>query len=89
MKTERREKRTAIVKPVYFEGEDAARDFAISVNSSRSGICIITSLDVIPGQEMTVHSKFLWPDPREATAVWSSRLSPRVSRIGFALSPKN
>lgn len=88
MRAERREKRIAIVKPVYFEGEDAAKDFAISVNLSKSGICLITSLDVIPGQEMTVYSKFLWPGPKRAIAAWSSRLSPRVSRAGFTLHPK-
>ena len=87
MKSRRKEKRSHIMKPVYFFEEEIAKNFAVSINLSRSGMCIITSLEVTPGQEVTVYSKFLWPDPRKAIATWSRNLGPGVNKAGFTLCP--
>jgi len=75
------------MKPVYFAGEETAKNFAVSVNISRSGICVITSLEVNPGQEVTVYSKFLWPDTIKAITAWSRNLGPGVNKVGFVLCP--
>lgn len=79
--------RAESIRPVYLLGQADADEFAVSLNVSKQGVCVLTSHDLSPGQEVVVYSKFLWPDRMSAVVVWCANVRGNLKRAGLSLSP--
>ena len=77
------------MRPVYLLGQEVTRDFAVSVNASRYGLCVVTNQDFTKGQKVVLYSKFLWPDKVMAEVVWCSDINDSIRRAGLLLCHQN
>jgi len=80
----RREERDRMVRPVYIEGRQHGTYSALSIDVSECGLCLVTNVDINPGDTLTVYSKHIWPEPRTAVAVWKTRVVSESSRVGLS-----
>ena len=79
--------RVETIKPVYLLRQAAAGEFAVSLNISKLGVCVLTSHDLALGQEVVLYSKFLWPDKMNAVVRWCTNVKGNFRRAGLSLSP--
>jgi hypothetical protein len=82
--TVRKEERTIAFKPVIVFGINGSYS-AISMNYSRSGLAMITNLDVSPGDSLKISCESFWREPKEAVVVWESRISKSSKKVGLSL----
>lgn len=86
MRTERQHNREEIRRPVYFLDDPDSSNYAFSTNLSQCGICIITNQkNISPGDTVSLYSRFLWDDPKEAVAVWIREVNGTVIKAGLRL----
>lgn len=78
--------RNSVIRPVYFSGVSTGAYVAHSLDVSTGGFCVLTDLDMVPGQMVRIFSSTLWPEPMEAVAVWKISDPVDGTRVGFRLS---
>lgn len=76
-------KRESIIRAVYFSGVPSGAYMACSLDVSNGGFCVLTDLNMIPGQTVKVFSSALWSEPREAVAVWRTSDQVNGDTVGF------
>jgi len=81
----RGEERRLVIRPVYFSGIVTGAYTALTLDSSSSGLCVLTDLNVAPGQNVTLVSRSLWSEPVSAVAVWKSGDMVDGYRVGFRI----
>jgi len=84
----RKTERSAMTKTVFYLNDNADdlnhRYFAITVNVSECGACIYTDRPISKGDVFLLESR-LWPETREARAVWSKQLGDSLFEAGISL----
>ena len=68
MEIARQHERSESIKPVYLLRQASEDGVAVSLNVSQRGVCVLTSHDLAPGQEVDLYSKFLWPGKMKAVS---------------------
>ena len=86
MESFRQHERVESIKPVYLHDQTAANEFALSLNVSQRGVCVLTSHDLVRGQKVLLYSKFLWPGKMNAVVIWCTDMKGNLRRAGFSLS---
>jgi len=81
----RREERRAAIRPVYFSGIVTGGYTALTLDTSRCGLCVLTDLAVSLGQNVTLVSKALWKEPVKAEVVWKSNGLSDGYKVGLKL----
>ena len=85
MECVRKEERKEVVRPIYFHGEKHTSKFAFSTNFSSCGLCIITNRQISLGEELKLHSRFFWEEPKAALAVWVKEINYKTFKVGLDL----
>ena len=85
----RREERDKMVRPVFVEGMKVGTYSALSLDVSECGLCMVTNIDLKPGDAITIYSKDLWKEPMKAVAVWSAHVVSQSNRVGLSLCPSH
>lgn len=86
---ERKDKRVKAVRPVYVEGFEEGTYSAISLDFSKGGLCMVTNLDLQPGQTFKLYSDHLWwKETVDAKAVWRKPVVAQSNKVGFSLSAR-
>lgn len=83
MQIQRKEKRQDITRPLYFQSVPFPGEFAISVNVSNCGLCLITNRFFSPGDKVEIASKHIWDGPKTAVVVWARSIHNRVMQFGL------
>jgi hypothetical protein len=84
----RRDKRAEKSKAVFYVSKNGnlfdESFFAVAVNVSECGVCILTDRPVEKGEVFLLESG-LWTKARQAKAVWTNCIGNALYEAGFAL----
>lgn len=86
---ERKERRIRTIRPVFVDGIEPGTYSALTVDFSKSGLCVVTNLSVEPGQEIELFSDHLWHEPQLAKVLWKTPVVADSSKVGMSLKPAN